>query len=213
MVEAMDQAVGTVLEAIDRAGVRGNTVVFFMSDNGGLSTSEGHPTANIPLRAGKGWLYEGGIREPMMIRAPKITRSGAVCDHPVTSTDFFPTILELAGLKPVADIDGVSLVPLLSGGSLAGRPLFWHYPHYGNQGSSPGAAVREGDWKLIEWYEDNRIELFHLATDISEHNDLSAVHPQRASAMQKKLRAWLSATSAKMPTPNPNFDPSAKEGR
>ncbi len=213
MVEAMDSAVGTVLNSLDRLGLARNTVVFFMSDNGGLSTSEGHPTANLPLRAGKGWLYEGGIREPMMIRAPKLTRPGAVTDDPVTSTDFFPTMLELAGLEPAKDIDGVSLVPLLSGGNLAPRPLYWHYPHYGNQGSSPGAAIREGDWKLIEWYEDSRVELFNLAADLSEHYDLSARHPDRAKAMQARLRAWLKAANANMPAPNARFNPDEKEGR
>ncbi len=214
MVEAMDAAAGTVLSALDRLGLARNTVVLFMSDNGGLSTSEGHPTANIPLRAGKGWLYEGGVREPMIIRAPKLTRPGAVNDHAVTSTDFFPTILELAGLAPHPDIDGVSLVPLLSGGELAeARPLFWHYPHYGNQGSAPGGAVREGDWKLIEWYEDNGLELFNLAADISERYNLAAQHPDIAKALQAKLRAWLDETGARMPTPNPNFKPNEDEGR
>jgi arylsulfatase A-like enzyme len=213
MVEAMDAAVGTVLGSLDRLGLAENTVVLFMSDNGGLSTSEGHPTANLPLRAGKGWLYEGGIREPMMIRAPKLTRPGAVTDEPVTSTDFFPTMLELAGLEPAKGIDGVSLVPLLSGGDLAPRPLYWHYPHYGNQGSSPGAAIREGDWKLIEWYEDSRVELFNLAADVSEHYDLSARHPERAKAMQAKLRTWLKATNANMPVLNAKFNPDEKEGR
>jgi arylsulfatase A-like enzyme len=149
----------------------------------------------------------------MIIRAPKLTRPGAVVDEPVTSTDFFPTMLELAGLEPAKGIDGVSLAPLLSGGHRAARPLYWHYPHYGNQGGAPGGAIREGDWKLIEWYEDGQVELFNLAADISEHYDVSARFPDKAKAMQAKLRAWLKATNAKMPVRNAKFNPSEKEGR
>ena len=141
MVEAMDAAVGKVLDALDRLELAENTVVFFMSDNGGLSTSEGHPTSNLPLRAGKGWMYEGGIREPMIVRAPGRTKPGSECTNVVTSVDFFPTILELTGTDQAADgidgVDGVSMVPLLDGESRKRGPIYWHYPHYGNQ-----AAVR-----------------------------------------------------------------------
>ena len=152
MLDQMDLAIGRVLAALDRNGLAERTVVVFMSDNGGLSTAEGHPTCNLPLRGGKGWLYEGGIREPMIIRAPGVTKAGSTCDTPVTSTDFYPTLLELAGLplRPQQQVDGMSLVPLLKGDSLARGPLFWHYPHYGNQGGAPGGVVRDGDWKLID---------------------------------------------------------------
>ena len=154
-----------------------------MSDNGGLSTSEGHPTSNLPLRAGKGWMYEGGIREPMIVRAPGFTRPGSRSDQPVISTDFYPTILELAGLPPQPDrhLDGTSFVPALKGDQLPERPLFWHYPHYGNQGGTPSGAVRLGQWKLIEWYEQGNLELFNLATDIGEQNDLAQRYPEPVS--------------------------------
>src|SRR5262249_23247489 len=154
------------------------TIVVFTSDNGGLSTSEGHPTSNVPLRAGKGWPYEGGIRVPWIVAAPGITRPGSACDTPVISTDFYPTLLELAGLAPAPKQhrDGVSLVPLLQGNPLERGPLFWHYPHYGNQGGAPCGIIRDGTWKLIEWYEDGRRELFHLRDDPSERHNLADTH-------------------------------------
>ncbi len=207
MVQAMDEAVGKVLNALDRTGLADRTVVVFMSDNGGLSTSEGHPTSNLPLRAGKGWLYEGGIREPWIVRAPGVTRPGSICDTPVISTDFFPTLLDLAGLppEPAAHRDGVSLLPLLKGGRLARGPLFWHYPHYGNQGGAPGGAVRDGDWKLVEWYEDGRLELFNLREDLGEAANLAAREPEKVRSLHAKLKAWRAEVGALMPTPNPAF--------
>lgn len=206
MVEAMDSAVGEVLGALDRLGLSDNTVVIFMSDNGGLSTSEGHPTSNLPLRAGKGWLYEGGIREPMMIKWPGVTEAGSVCDDAVTSTDFYPTMLEMAGLplRSAQHVDGVSLTPLLrQSGSLPDRPLFWHYPHYGNQGGSPGAAVRRGDWKLIEFFEDGRMELYDLRNDLAERNDLAAEHQEKLRELSTLLHVWQTNIGARFPTPNP----------
>lgn len=212
MLEQLDAAIGRVLAAVERNGLTDNTVVVFMSDNGGLATAEGQPTSNLPLRAGKGWLYEGGIREPMIIRAPGVTRAGGLCDTPVTSTDFYPTLLELAGLppRPQQHVDGVSLVPLLKGGPLARGPLFWHYPHYGNQGGAPGGAVRDGDWKLIEWYEDSDPELFNLAADPAEQHNLAAANPAKVQELQAKLAAWRKDAGAVMPTPNPKYNPSAK---
>jgi arylsulfatase A-like enzyme len=205
MIEQMDTAIGRVLDAIERTGLTDNTVVVLTSDNGGLATAEGHPTSNLPLRAGKGWLYEGGIREPWIIRAPGITRPGSVCDTPVVSTDFYPTLLDLAGLPlmPRQHLDGVSLVPLLKGAALQRGPLFWHYPHYGNQGGAPGGAVRDGDWKLIEWYEDGRCELFNLRDDIGEQSNRAAEHPDRAKELRDKLAVWRKSVQAVMPTPNP----------
>lgn len=207
MVEAMDQAVGNVLDALDRLNLADDTVVIFMSDNGGLSTSEGHPTSNLPLRAGKGWLYEGGIREPMIIRAPGITRASSVCSEPVVSTDFYPTMLEIAGLPPKRDrhVDGISLAPLLKGRSVARRSLFWHYPHYGNQGGAPGGAIREVDWKLIEWYEDGELELFNLTEDIGETNNVAKQWPERVRQLHSKLKTWRESVGAKMPSTNPNY--------
>ncbi len=205
MVEAMDQAVGKVLDAIDRLGLSENTVVIFTSDNGGLSTSEGHPTSNLPLRAGKGWMYEGGIRVPWIVRAPDLTKPGLVCDTPIMSMDLYPTLMELAGVPiPVAPfVDGVSLVRLLSGDDLKPRPLFWHYPHYGNQGGAPGGAVRDGDWKLIEWYEDGSLELFNLKTDLGETTNLAGDMPDKVRELREKLATWRSEVGAVMPKPNP----------
>jgi arylsulfatase A-like enzyme len=179
-----------------------------MSDNGGLSTAEGSPTSNLPLRAGKGWLYEGGIREPLIIKWPGVTKPGSVCDAPVISNDFFPTMLAMAGrpLEPEHHRDGVSLEPLLSGSGKLDRPaIFWHYPHYGNQGGSPGGAVRVGDWKLIEFYEDMHVELYNLREDIGEKHNLAAKMPEKVAELRKLLHDWRQSVNAAMPTPNPDY--------
>ena len=207
MLEQLDSAIGRVLDALERNGLTGRTIVVFMSDNGGLSTAEGHPTSNLPLRGGKGWLYEGGIREPWIVRAPGVTKPGSVCTTPVVSTDYYPTLLELAGLPlfPEQHRDGVSLVPLLKGGELKREPIFWHYPHYGNQGGSPGGAVREGDWKLIEFYETGAHELYDLKNDIGEMHDLSAKMPEEVARLARKLDDWRHQTGAQMPRQNPDW--------
>ena len=207
MLEQLDSAIGRVLAALERNGLADNTIVIFMSDNGGLSTAEGHSTSNLPLRGGKGWPYEGGIREPMIIRAPGVTRQGTVCDTPVISTDFYPTILQLAGLRlnPAQHLDGVSLVPLLKGGRLARGPLFWHYPHYGNQGGAPCGAIRDGDWKLVEWFEDGQLELFNLKRNPGETKNLAEENSTKVKALHEKLIAWRKEVNAVMPTPNPRF--------
>jgi len=178
-----------------------------MSDNGGLSTSEGHPTCNLPLRGGKGWLYEGGIREPMIVRWPGVARAGSVCDEPVISTDFYPTMLDMAGLplKPQQHLDGQSMVPLLrQQGKREPRNFYWHYPHYGNQGGSPSGAIRSGDYKLIEFYENSRVELYNLRADLGEQHDLSAGEPDKADELRRMLHQWRNEVGALMPTPNPN---------
>jgi len=169
MVEAMDIAIGRVLAALRANGLDDNTVVVFTSDNGGLSTSEGRNTSNRPLRGGKGWVYEGGIREPLLVRWPGVTPEGATTNVPAISTDFYPTLLEMAGLpaRPEQHRDGVSLAPVLEGDTALGREaLFWHYPHYSNQGGFPGGAIRMGPWKLIENYEDGSVQLFNLEQDL-----------------------------------------------
>lgn len=210
MVEAMDQACGKVLDHLRDAGLDETTAVIFMSDNGGLSTSEGHPTSNLPLRAGKGWLYEGGIREPMLIKWPGKTEPGSVSDVPVISTNFYPTMLEMAGLDlmPEQHQDGISMTPILLNSSKHTDPqtLFWHYPHYGNQGGTPGAAIREGDFKLIEFFEDGHVELYNLATDIGEQHDLATIQPEKTKQLKEKLHEWLDAVDARMPTPNPFYE-------
>lgn len=200
MVESMDRAVGKVLDALEQNGLADNTAVFFMADNGGLSTAEGLPTSNLPLRGGKGWLYEGGIREPFLIRWPSVTRPGSECAEPVISTDFYPTILDMAGLppRPEQHRDGVSLVPLLKGGEeLPRTTLFWHYPHYANQGGFPGGAIRQGDWKLIERFEDGRVQLYNLSNDLSEQTDLADQQPQRVAEMRQHLHNWYRDVDAK----------------
>lgn len=209
MVEAMDQAVGTVLTALEENGVADNTLVIFTSDNGGLSTSEGSPTSNLPYRAGKGWLYEGGVREPLLVRLPGVTKPGSKSAFPVTSTDYFPTILEAAQLPllPKQHVDGVSLVPALRDSALQSpeRPLFWHYPHWGNQGGIPGSSVRMGDWKYIEFYWSKQPELYDLARDPGEKANLAAMHPEKAAEMKKLLAGFLHETKALFPTVNPGF--------
>jgi arylsulfatase A-like enzyme len=207
MVEAMDAAVGRVLEALDEHGVADHTLVIFTADNGGLSTSEGSPTSNLPYRAGKGWLYEGGIREPVIVRWPGVTAAGSSSAWQVTSTDHYPTILEAAGLppQPMQHRDGVSYAAALHDASQATpeRPLFWHYPHWGNQGGTPGAAVRSGDYKLIEWYWGKAPELFNLADDPGEQHNLAGEHPDKVADLMTLLNDFRRDTQAVMPGVNP----------
>lgn len=200
MVESMDTQVGRVLAKIKQLGLEGDTVVMFMSDNGGLSTSEGSPTSNLPLRGGKGWVYEGGIREPYLIKWPGVTDPGSICDVPVVSMDFYPTMLEIAGLppKPEQTLDGVSLVPLLKrSGSIGREALYWHYPHYSNQGGFPGGAIRMGGYKLVERFEDGRVHLFNLVNDVGERIDLAEKMPEKVDQMRDKLHAWYKQVDAK----------------
>lgn len=212
MVEAMDQAVGKVLKGLEDNGVADNTLVIFFSDNGGLSTSEGSPTSNLPLRAGKGWLYEGGVREPMIVRWPGVTPANKVCTQPIISTDFFPTILEAAELPPLPEqhIDGQSFVSFLKNPEQAAkkRTLFWHYPHWGNQGGTPGTAVRSGDWKLIHFYDPNKPdELYNISQDLAEQKNLAKQEPERLSELKKQMNQLIEKTEAKLPTLNPNHKP------
>lgn len=212
MVQSMDESVGRLMERLEKLGIADNTVFIFMSDNGGLSTAEGTPTSNEPLSMGKGWLYEGGIREPMVIKWPGVVKPGSVWSEPVTSTDFYPTMLEMAGLppRPSQHCDGVSLVPLLREGKAPARKaIFWHYPHYSNQGGPPSGAVRCGDWKLIRWYEDGRQELYNIKQDLSEKTDLAAREPEKVKELAALLDGFLKDSGAAMPQPNPNWDPNA----
>jgi len=204
MVEAMDEQVGRVLDKLEELGIADHTAIFLTGDNGGLSTSEGSPTSNLPLRGGKGWVYEGGIREPFLIRWPGVTKSGSACDVPVISTDFYPTILDMAGLplKKNQHLDGISLVPLLKGATSIDRDaLYWHYPHYSNQGGFPAGATRMGDWKLIERFEDGRVHLYDVQMDIGEREDLATQYPQRVEQMRAKLHAWYKQVGAKFLEP------------
>jgi arylsulfatase A-like enzyme len=212
MVEGMDDSVGRVLRKLQELGVEQDTVVVFTSDNGGLSTAEGSPTSNQPLRMGKGWGFEGGVREPLVVKWPGVTKPGSVSHGQVTSMDFSPTILEMLGLpsRPQQHLDGVSIVPLLAGRPVPPRPLFWHYPHYSNQGGPPHGAVRLGDFKLIEWYEDMHVELYNLKNDLGEQHDLAQEHPALAAELTQRLHAWRTQVAAQMPTTNPKYDPNWK---
>lgn len=197
MVEAMDKAVGTVLNQLEESGLTENTIIVFTSDNGGLSTSEGSPTSNLPLRGGKGWVYEGGIREPWIIRYPSVTKPGAVSHQPICSIDLFPTISAAAGIEVKHSIDGIDLSPALSAQPLDRDSLFWHYPHYSNQGGFPGGAIRRGDYKLVERYEDGRIHLFNLKRDTGEQTDLSSEMPDLVKSMRAELHEWYRSVDAK----------------
>lgn len=215
MVETTDTAVGRVLDTLDQTGLSESTVVIFTSDNGGVSSGDAYATSNLPLRGGKGRQWEGGIREPYYIRYPAITKAESTCNVPVTGADFYPTILELCGLPARNDqhVDGVSLVPLLKGGSIQPRPLYWHYPHYDNQGGEPSSLYRDGDWKLIHYYEDGHNELYNLAVDPSEESDLARTHPVRTKRMWMQLESWLQSVDAKFPEPDPRYDPERTEAK
>ncbi len=209
MLEQFDSGIGRILTALNDLGLTEKTIIVFMSDNGGLATAEGWPTSNLPLRAGKGWPYEGGVREPMIVVAPGVTTPGSTCDVPVISTDFYPTLLQFAGqpLKPEQHLDGVSFFPLLKGETTPrGKSLYWHYPHYANQGGAPYGAIREGDWKLIEWLEDGALELYNIPQDIGEMNNLATQQPEKTKALHEQLIAWRKEVGALMPTPNPAPD-------
>ena len=215
MVETTDQAVGRVLDKLDQCGLTESTIVIFTSDNGGVSSGDAFATSNLPLRGGKGRQWEGGIREPFYIRYPKVTQAGSESSVPVTGADFYPTILELCDLplRPEQHVDGMSLVPLLTGGTLPERPLYWHYPHYDNQGGEPSSLLRLGPWKLIHYYEDGRNELYRLSSDPFEQSDLSRSFPARTAAMANQLQQWLDSVGAKFPEPDPRYDPARTEAK
>jgi arylsulfatase A-like enzyme len=210
VIESLDAAVGRLLASLDTLGLRGKTLVIFTSDNGGLHVPESKHTRvthNTSFRAGKGYLYEGGLRIPLIVRWPGRVAAGRVTDTPVINTDWLPTLLELIGAKVETGFDGVSIVPLLLGkGRMKPRALAWHFPHYTNQGGQPAGAWREGDWKLIEHYEDCRLELFHLGRDPGETRDLGRREPRRARRLQAELARWRRALGAQTNSVNPQFD-------
>ena len=208
MVETVDNAVGVVLDTLEECGLSENTIVIFTSDNGGVSSGDAFCTSNLPFRGGKGRQWEGGIREPYYVRFPKLIKPGTTSDVPVTGADLYPTVLDLCGLplRPKQHVDGVSLKPVLTGGELADRPLYWHYPHYGNQGGEPHAILLEDGWKLIHYYEDGRNELYHLASDVGETSDVIRSHPARGAAMWEQLDRWLDEAGARRPVQDPRYD-------
>ena len=206
MVEGVDQSVGRLLSLLERYNLASDTVVFFFSDNGGVASR----AFNGGFRSGKGYLWEGGIREPLILRWPETVQAGAVEDTLVSSIDFYPTLLEIASAADTEGhtIDGKSLVPLLrQTGELDRDTLYWHYPHYSNAGARPTAAIRKQGWKLIEFYEDSHVELYNLVEDPAESKDLSSAERTRAAAMREALAAWRESVGATMPRPNPDYDP------
>lgn len=229
MVESMDESLGRVLAKLKELGIENNTLIIFYSDNGGMSAANFYypdrkipeneldkefSSSNLPLRGAKGWMYEGGIRVPLIVKWPGKGQKGTLCDVPVTSPDFLPSILEIAGiaLTPEQRTDGVSFVPLLKGETKIDRDaIYWHFPHYSNHGmQSPGGAIRCGDYKLLEYYENNTVQLFNLKEDIGEMNDLSKSNPDKVSELRDKLHAWRNKISAKMMSPNPDYKSSLR---
>lgn len=216
MIESMDESVGRIMRKLEELGLDQNTVVVFTSDNGGLSVVEGPrtpATSNAPLRAGKGFLYEGGIRVPLIVHWPARVKAGGVSDVPVSSIDFFPTLLAASGVESEQAVDGVNLLPVLEGSGTIGRDaLYWHYPHYSNQGRQPGGAIRKGDWKLIEFYDNSRIELYNLAEDVGEAHDRAKEMPEKVKELHGALAAWRQSVGAQMMEKNPAYDPDWKPG-
>lgn len=222
MVESMDESMGRIVAKLKELGLYENTVIVFFADNGGMSAANyggpnrviredlldaAYSSSMLPLRGGKGWLYEGGLRVPMIVKAPGV-KSG-VCDQPVVSVDFYPTLLSLTGTPLPRDTkaEGVDISPLLQKKKMRDRPIFWHFPHYSNHGlQSPGGAVRYGDYKLIEYYENGTVQLFNLKKDIGEKNDLAARMPEKAEELKRMLHAWRESVGARMMPDNPNFD-------
>lgn len=212
MVHALDVNIGRLLYALEEFGLADNTVIIFTSDNGGLSTITGKnwvaPTSVKPLRAGKGWCYEGGIRVPLIIKTADLELP-SVCDEPVISMDLYPTILDLAGIQSLADqhVDGISLFPLLKNeNTLEREAIFWHYPHYHSSGWTPGAAIRSGNWKLIEFYELNKTELYDLESDPGETSNLAERYPKKVLELKSKLIHLQKKTGAKYPSINSEYD-------
>ena len=210
MVESIDDGVGRIIETLKTVGLLENTLIIFTSDNGGLGLDElgPTPTSNLPLRKWKGHVYEGGIRVPAIISWPGIIKPGETSDEYFSSIDYLPTLCEITGIKKIpANVDGISIVPILTGKSNAGqpRPIYWHYPHFSNQLGRPAGAVRVGDYKLVENYESGEVELYNLKNDISESVDLSEQMDEKTDEMHKLLSNWRKRVNAQMPIPNPDY--------
>lgn len=207
LIEHMDDAVGQVLTTLEENGLEDNTIVIFTSDHGGVCAGDDYSTTNKPLLRGKGYQYEGGLRVPYFIKVPGLTK-GETCDVPVINTDFYPTVLDLIGeeLKPGEHNDGKSLVPLLKGNEIEERDLYWHYPHYGNQGGQPSSIIRRGNWKLIHYYEDGRNELYNLGEDLSETTELSSERPEKTRELAEELNKYLENMDVKYPEKDPQYD-------
>lgn len=215
MVENMDWNIGRIVEKLQQLNLDDNTLIIFTSDNGGLSTAEGSPTTNGPLRAGKGWLYEGGVRVPLIMYWKGRIVAGSIADLPVTTADFYPTIAKAINenYQQPKSIDGENIFKMLAKPqAYLNRNLIWHYPHYSNQGGKPGAAIREGNFKLIYYYEDQSVELYDVVNDIAEKNNIASVNLKLSERLKKKLLKWLKENNTVQPTINPAYNPSAREG-
>lgn len=214
MIYTLDENIGRLIAKLKKERLYENTTLIFTSDNGGLSTLKKEynsvaPTSVIPLRAGKGWLYEGGIRVPLLIKPANYRGGKKVSSEPVIGHDFYPTVLSQAGIIPSEkqDIDGVDLTPLLKGGEhLSRKELYWHYPHYHGSAWTPGAAIRQGDWKLITFYESDSYELYNLSDDISETRDLSLKYPDKVISLKEKLRDLQKSMDANEAQLNSDFE-------
>lgn len=208
MIKALDDSVGVLMTALKRQEIDEETIVVFTSDNGGLATAEHSPTCNYPLSEGKGWMFEGAVREPLFVRWPGHIQAGSLSHALTTSPDFYPTLMDLCGLPQVPNqhCDGVSFASVLRNPqtSFDRGPIFWHYPHYGNQGGTPGSAVRFGKWKYIEFYEDHSCLLIDLEQDISEKQNVAHEHPELAEQLRQLLHQWLQEVGAWYPEVNPN---------
>jgi arylsulfatase A len=211
VIETLDDTVGRLLAKLEALQLAEKTIVIFTSDNGGLHVPEGtHPkiTHNTPFRAGKGFVYQGGLRIPLIVRWPGRVPAGRVVDEPVVNTDWIPTLHELIGERPPSGLDGVSFAAFLRGQAPAPvRKFFWHFPHYTNQGSRPTGAVRDGQWMLVEYYDDPKAELYDLGTDIREQHDVAARQPERVVQMRAALAAWRQEVGAQSNRPNPQYSP------
>lgn len=209
MIESIDEGVGRIVARLEELGIADHTVIVLTSDNGGLDTPQGPhtpATSNYPFRAGKGRLYEGGVREPLLVVWPGVVKPGSVSDAMVCSNDFLPTLVEMAGGECGVPVDGLSLVPHLRDGAKIERDtLYWHYPHYSGQGGRPSGSIRRGNMKLIEHFEDGRLELFDLEKDISEEHDLAAEMPLVVRELHDSLIEWRNSVDAQMAVPNPEY--------
>ncbi len=223
MVESMDESLGRIMTKIKELGIENNTIIIFVSDNGGMSAAnlnnpkrvismdeleKEYPTSNLPLRGSKGWMYEGGIRVPMIVKYPGVTEGGTICEVPVISNDFYNTIAEMTGstISVGKKTEGVSIIPLLENKNIKDRALYWHFPHYSNHGmQSPGGAIRYGDYKLLEYFENNTVQLFNLKEDIGEQHDLSSSDPVTTKLLLKMLHQWRESIGAKDMIPNPKY--------
>lgn len=210
VIETIDDTVGRLLAKLDELKLADNTIVIFTSDNGGLHVPEGHHarvTHNTPYRAGKGYVYEGGLRIPLIVRWPGHVPAGRVVDPPVVNTDWIPTLLDLAGLPAPSGLDGVSFAAGLKGGEMPRRRLFWHFPHYNNQGGRPSGAVRDGDWLMVEFYDEDKAELYDLSSDLGERRDIAVQNAERVRVLRSALDVWRKENGAQGNVPNPRYVP------